>query len=145
MLFSNVVHKNVTFLHTISPIQLIFNICVPMTWCFSIRASVATVLSMHPFISSCLLINFQSFGHLHRYDTVLFTSDLWGVMSVLEKIDVCYNSRVDSRFAPSEWETSLQSNAVSHWLGANLILGLSPANERHRYKVTSSLIGWAQT
>ena len=26
----------------------------------------------------------------------------------------------DSRFAPNQWETSLQSNAVSHWLGANL-------------------------
>ena len=30
----------------------------------------------------------------------------------------------DSRFAPSQWETSLQSNAVSHWLGANLELAL---------------------
>ena len=28
--------------------------------------------------------------------------------------------RVDSRLAPSKWETSLQSNAVSHWLGVNL-------------------------
>ena len=28
--------------------------------------------------------------------------------------------RVDFRFAPSQWETSLQSNAVSHWLDANL-------------------------
>ena len=28
--------------------------------------------------------------------------------------------RADSRFAPNQWETSLQSNAVSHWLGANL-------------------------
>ena len=27
--------------------------------------------------------------------------------------------RADSRLAPSQWETSLQSNAVSHWLGAN--------------------------
>ena len=26
----------------------------------------------------------------------------------------------DSRLAPSQWETSLQSNGVSHWLGANL-------------------------
>ena len=26
-----------------------------------------------------------------------------------------------------------------------LILGLRPANERHRFKVTRSLIGWAQT
>ena len=28
--------------------------------------------------------------------------------------------RAGSRFAPSQWETPLQSNAVSHWLGANL-------------------------
>ena len=28
--------------------------------------------------------------------------------------------RAYSRFAPSQWETSLQSNAISHWLGANL-------------------------
>ena len=30
------------------------------------------------------------------------------------------NIRADSGFVPSQWETSLQSNAVSHWLGANL-------------------------
>ena len=29
-------------------------------------------------------------------------------------------TRADSRFAPSQWETALQSNAVSHWLGTNL-------------------------
>ena len=29
-------------------------------------------------------------------------------------------SRADSRFVPSQWETVLQSNAVSHWLGANI-------------------------
>ena len=28
--------------------------------------------------------------------------------------------RVDSRLAPSQWETLLQCNGVSHWLGANL-------------------------
>ena len=27
---------------------------------------------------------------------------------------------VDSRFAPSQWQTALQSNDVSYWLGANL-------------------------
>ena len=31
-----------------------------------------------------------------------------------------WESTVDSRSAPSQWETSLQSNTVSHWLGANL-------------------------
>ena len=29
------------------------------------------------------------------------------------------NCRADSRLAPSQWETALQSNTVSHWLGAN--------------------------
>ena len=28
--------------------------------------------------------------------------------------------RADHKFAPSQWETALQSNDVSHWLGANL-------------------------
>ena len=31
-----------------------------------------------------------------------------------------------------------------YWISA-LILGLHPANKRRRYKVTPSLIGWAQT
>ena len=31
-----------------------------------------------------------------------------------------YIFRADSWFAPSQWETSLQSNTVCHWLGANL-------------------------
>ena len=32
---------------------------------------------------------------------------------------LCVN-RADSRFAPSQWETALLCNDVSHWLGANL-------------------------
>ena len=28
--------------------------------------------------------------------------------------------RADSRLMPGQWETALQSNAVSHWLGTNL-------------------------
>ena len=31
------------------------------------------------------------------------------------------------------------------WVHSGLILGLRPANERRRYKVTPSPIGWAQT
>ena len=117
-------------------------------------------------------------------------------------IHLCQDFRADSRHAPSQWETSLQSNTISHWLGTNLesapsfdmiflqnphkrqrkcsspmraacgifcvssyfvychcciswnivpywtmlhgiILCMHPANERRRYIVTSSLIGWA--
>ena len=55
--------------------------------------------------------------------------------------------RADSRFASSQWRTALLCNDVSHWLGGSwpgLILGLRPANERRRYFVTPSHIGWAQ-
>ena len=38
--------------------------------------------------------------------------------------------RADYRFAPSQWERSLQSNAVCHWLGANLESALTPKQSR---------------
>ena len=47
----------------------------------------------------------------------------WWLQPILEQISFSQEvvvSRDDSRFAPSQWETSLQSNAISHWLGANL-------------------------
>ena len=43
-------------------------------------------------------------------------------------------ARADSRFAPGQWETSLQSNAISHWLGANLDSAL--------YTKTCTLSSW---
>ena len=36
------------------------------------------------------------------------------------KEDQRINDRADSRFAPSQWETALLCNNVSHWLGASL-------------------------
>ena len=33
---------------------------------------------------------------------------------------ICYHCSADSRFAPSQWETALLCNGVSHWLGASL-------------------------
>ena len=58
--------------------------------------------------------------------------------------------RADSRLAPSQWETALQSNAVSHWLGANLESALYWVNGRVLYRqaiawtndgITAALIG----
>ena len=37
----------------------------------------------------------------------------------------------------------IHMNTCDH-IATELILGLRPANERRRYKVTSSLIGWVQ-
>ena len=37
--------------------------------------------------------------------------------------------KVDSRFAPSQWETALLCNDVSHWLGASLGSALSSKSD----------------
>ena len=66
------------------------------------------------------------------------------------------HGRVQSNYAPSQWEKSLHCINVFHWLDwslhgqllepwmSGLILGLCPANERQCYFVTTSLIGWAE-
>ena len=38
----------------------------------------------------------------------------------LEDFPLQSNNRTDFRLAPSQWQTSLQNNPVSHWLGANI-------------------------
>ena len=45
----------------------------------------------------------------------------------------------DSRPVPSQWETSLQSNAVFHWLGTNLDSALDLVISRRLFCMTSSL------
>ena len=43
-----------------------------------------------------------------------------------------YTCRADPRLAPSLWETPLQSNTVSHWLGANLESALTCLKQHNR-------------
>ena len=51
----------------------------------------------------------------------------------------------DSRFAPSQWETALLCNAVSHWLGANLESALCQLILRRSSMASSDLLtGWCQ-
>ena len=49
--------------------------------------------------------------------------------------------RADSRLAPSQWETLLQSNAVSHWLGAKLESAL-PTHMTGYQDRSSSIVCW---
>ena len=44
--------------------------------------------------------------------------------------------RADSRFAPSQWETALLCNDVSHWLGANL--ETAPSSDLTKYLGTNN-------
>ena len=43
----------------------------------------------------------------------------WLVIDISQSV-ATYVNRADSRLAPSQWEMSLQSNAISYWLGASL-------------------------
>ena len=48
--------------------------------------------------------------------------------TIIETLSVCtyHIHKADSRLAPSQWEMAFQSNAVPHWLGANLESALHP-------------------
>ena len=54
-----------------------------------------------------------------------------------------YRLKADSRLAPSQWETSLQSNVVSHWLGANLESALQTADYAFQSLFPSSHSLWS--
>ena len=74
-----------------------------------------------------------------------------------------YNSFTTIRFSRTPWKRDWKLSCVCtayeykpfHYVTARIVfrskirtglkLGLSPANERRRYKVTPSLIGWTQT
>ena len=69
-------------------------------------------------------ISFQSFFVLqHCWKSV--SSEITLKYSNLSLLScTTKNCRVDSRFAPSQWETALLCNDVSHWLGASLASAL---------------------
>ena len=59
-----------------------------------------------------LLIIFQHLTYCRAYKALVFKS----IIFVSLKISLSSIMIADSRLAPSQWETSLQSNIVSHWL-----------------------------
>ena len=87
---------------------------------------VHTLFLCHPRVCSVISV---CHGYFWLHDIVIqaFVSIVgwlpfrgaWFIGPGRSNIDM-YLFRANSRFAPSQWETSLQSNAVSHWLGANL-------------------------
>ena len=72
----------------------------PLVWNlnFTKQEASTTIWNSHWFIS------------LYLYYFVLYTEISLPVVIL----------RADFRFVPSQWETSLQNNTISHWLGTNL-------------------------
>ena len=57
----------------------------------------------------------------------------------------CNPVKADSMLAPSQWETSLQSNTVSHWLGANLESALPVSQRICRLEINPRSLLWFTT
>ena len=131
-----VIHKNDTYV-------ILFESCLitwpniaeanPMNWTFLWHPGISNHLDFYiengSVVSSymlqtiwphgmnlwCLLIN--SFCPLLSAGPLTGTNASWSWCRIWMILHVI---RADSGLAPSQWETSLQSNGVSHWLGANL-------------------------
>ena len=82
----------------------------PHEWGLSFSANKILLSSVQP--TQAMTLNLQ---RIQKRYAVTCTTD--------RNSHGCINHhyRADSRFAPSQRETSLQSNAVSDWLGANLV------------------------
>ena len=64
------------------------------------------------------------------------------VVMVIVMAPITMEIRADSGLAPSKWETSLQSNAVSRWPGANLESSLEVIKKMHQKARQWSLRRW---
>ena len=74
-------------------------------------------------ITDCLVNNLfrQTTKYTSKRHIIMIILALYeGNPPVTESVSMSWRHRADSRLVPSQLETSLESNAVSHWLGANL-------------------------
>ena len=101
-----------------------FNVFVLLAWssCWTFELPMIWYAEM-PMLCHCndksvvmfdVLMIFTSFAKIF-FRKKIVSWRLWSQYDVRYKKFYTYFSR----FAPCQWETSLQSNAVSHWLGAN--------------------------
>ena len=59
-------------------------------------------------------------GHYELHLISYFGLSAWLIICSEMLTLILHHSSADSRLAFCQWQTSLQSNAVSHWLGANI-------------------------
>ena len=131
------------------------------------RVSVATVLSTHPCVSSCLWVKpntmqwhlfFISFETL--LESISHPASIWNLMQLKGRFHLNFT------FTMFNWQLLFETMSLcllrlySVWLVAwgialfkkknfkyipRLILSFHPANERRRYQVTPSRIDWEHT
>ena len=100
------------FSHTyVTVVSLHDTLCCQL-WCHKKKTITAhntgLILSLHTANERCCYkVRLSLIGWVHAANC-----------DVIKRIKHSAQYRADSRFAPSQFETSLHRNAVSHWLGA---------------------------
>ena len=69
-------------------------------------------------IMSYPIVHHTAWYHIWNY--MIYYHIIQCITSYVQYQLTQYQCRSDARLASSQWETSLQSKAVSHWLGSNL-------------------------
>ena len=72
------------------------------------------------YLLQCCVENIPNVMLIEVFQITLYMYMLWFITVFISPSTPSKNCKADPRFSPSQWETSLQSNAVPHWLGANL-------------------------
>ena len=95
-----------------------------------------------------IFIYIYSIVHNVNYVPISMVADTNYIQHKSDYINVANKApiKADSRLASSQWGTSLQSNAVSHWLGANLEPAYGRSGKLHQRKTwpgtTEEIFNW---
>ena len=99
---------------------------IPKVWTTGLITTIGSGTKLKTFYRRHFEISFVLRYKLHRYQGqiymhIVLRHSVSGVSSRKNTVTIQISLfRADSGLAPSKWETSLQSNAASRWLGANL-------------------------
>ena len=124
-----------------------------VVWYTDERIYHTSVLFYHYHTS--ITVKYQCIILEQRYLSISYTGTFMGYWECLSICNIQHilidiytellRCRDYSVYGLSQWETTLHRNVVSHWLSPYTILCMDSANERRRYIVTSSPIGWTHT
>ena len=108
-----------------------------MAWCFSTRASVATVLTTHPCVSRCLRVNHSSVGHVYTRERHKLWSGIWHIDCLGQdcSISIAKAPEIERIMYVLEWRTVSALTRGLFWcLFPNL-----RSNERNKYQNNTRL------
>ena len=81
---------------------------------------VTFMVTLRPFCICRLCSQGSTMRHMYQCASVNLEKGVINLLHITSLENTNVINKADSRLVPRQWETSLQSNAVSHWIGSNL-------------------------